>query len=449
MSSMERVTWEGCSVLLDINDGDRIVFARLSAGATLKLGKEKCLLTPLIGAPFGSMFQLENGKDGPFLSRMLPTAGGNNVQEKENAVIEEEVRDNRGIVDNNTAQSLTGEDIDAMRREGATGDQIVEALIANSATFEKKTVFSQEKYLLRKQKKYAPRILLRRPFARSICEGYLKKHPMRTAFLRLDSLSLLLSLANVTANSDILVVDMVGGLVTGAVAERLGGSGYVCNTYMGAKGYSMGIVGIFNFSDETCKRIVRCSVDDLCPAQNGISEQAVEAENITNASEDTKEQPNPGDSTNDDVSTKEAIQSSEASEVVADDMDGSPVQKASKSAQSGEKASEELIKLWREKGFSSLLIAAPELDPWTLVQKLLPLLPNTAPFAIYHHYLQPLATCKHNLQIERMAVGLQLTEPWLREYQVLPARTHPCMQMNGFGGYILSGTKLCGADPHA
>jgi len=34
---------------------------------------------------------------------------------------------------------------------------------------------------------------------------------------------LLLSLANVSANSDILLVDMVGGLLTGAVAERLGG----------------------------------------------------------------------------------------------------------------------------------------------------------------------------------------------------------------------------------
>jgi len=30
-------------------------------------------------------------------------------------------------------------------------------------------------------------------------------------------------MANVTAYSDVLVVDMVGGLVTGAVAERLGG----------------------------------------------------------------------------------------------------------------------------------------------------------------------------------------------------------------------------------
>lgn len=30
-------------------------------------------------------------------------------------------------------------------------------------------------------------------------------------------------MANVSANSDVLVVDMVGGLLTGAMAERLGG----------------------------------------------------------------------------------------------------------------------------------------------------------------------------------------------------------------------------------
>nr|DAD22369.1 TPA_asm: hypothetical protein HUJ06_023832 [Nelumbo nucifera] len=42
-------------------------------------------------------------------------------------------------------------------------------------------------------------------------------------FMRIDALSLLLSMANVGAYSDVLVVDMVGGILTGAVAERLGG----------------------------------------------------------------------------------------------------------------------------------------------------------------------------------------------------------------------------------
>ena len=39
----------------------------------------------------------------------------------------------------------------------------------------------------------------------------------------MDTLALLLSMANVVAYSDVLVVDMVGGILTGAVAERLGG----------------------------------------------------------------------------------------------------------------------------------------------------------------------------------------------------------------------------------
>lgn len=47
---------------------------------------------------------------------------------------------------------------------------------------------------------------------------------MMPRFLRVDTLSLLLSMANVGAYSDVLVVDMVGGLLTGAIAERLGGN---------------------------------------------------------------------------------------------------------------------------------------------------------------------------------------------------------------------------------
>ena len=43
----------------------------------------------------------------------------------------------------------------------------------------------------------------------------------------MDTLSLLLSMGNVGAYSDVLVVDMVGGILAGAVAERLGGT-FLC-----------------------------------------------------------------------------------------------------------------------------------------------------------------------------------------------------------------------------
>ncbi|GAB4852513.1 hypothetical protein Ancab_016727 [Ancistrocladus abbreviatus] len=439
-----RVTWEGCSVLLDINDGDRLVFARLSPASTLKIGKKNCSLRPLIGCPFGSLFRVETGKDGAYLSRVLQTEEGNDAPEKEDGIREDVLKDNREIIDNNKAQSLTGEDIDAMRRQGATGDEIVEALIANSATFEKKTSFSQEKYRLRKQKKYAPRVLLRRPFARSICEAYFKKYPARIGFLRLDMLSLLLSMANVTAYSDILVVDMVGGMLTGAIAERLGGTGYVCSTYIGDTPYPMDIVRIFNFSNDMSKRIVRCCLSDLCHGLNETSEQLSRIQDVSYTETQQKEKLSPSNSPNRSVGMEEDILTAGDGEpeVIAEKT-ASHILKPCRLAKAGERASEELVNSWKEMGFSSLLIAAPELDAWNMLQKLLPLLSYSASFAVYHQYLQPLAACMHNLQTQKMAIGLQISEPWLREYQVLPSRTHPCMQMSAFGGYILSGTRIC------
>ncbi|XP_058218755.1 uncharacterized protein LOC131329569 [Rhododendron vialii] len=434
-----RVTWEGCSVLLDINDGDRLVFARLTAASTLTIGNKKYPLQPLIGCPFGSLFQVENGKEGQYLSRVVPTAEGDNVEEKGCCKIKDESKDNRGLVDNNTAQSLSSEDIDSMRRQGATGDEIVQALIANSATFEKKTSFSQEKYRLKKQKKYAPKVLLRRPFTRSICETYFKKYPERIGFLRVDALSLLLSMGNVGAHSDVLVVDMVGGILTGAVAERLGGTGYVCNSYLGLAPYPTDIIRMFNFSSETCRRIVRCSLTDLRSSQNGTCLPVGELGEPHNIETQSQEERSPMCSASVDES---AVSSENGMLDLVAETSTSPVTKASKTPKPGEKASQELISFWKENGFSSLIIAAPDVDAWSVVSELLPFLSFSAPFAIYHQYIQPLATCMHNLQLRKMAVGLQISEPWLREYQVLPSRTHPFMQMSAFGGYILSGTKI-------
>ncbi|KAL0679916.1 hypothetical protein Bca4012_007897 [Brassica carinata] len=100
--------------------------------------------------------------------------------------------------------------------EGAKGDEITEDMIANSKTLAFNLFFSKNISL--KQKKYAPKVFLRRPFAGSLFEE-ISSHD--------QACSLLLTMATVTAYSDVLMVDMVGGLVTGAVAERLGGAGYV------------------------------------------------------------------------------------------------------------------------------------------------------------------------------------------------------------------------------
>ncbi|CAG7881171.1 unnamed protein product [Brassica rapa] len=413
-----RFASEGCSVLLDVNDGDRLVFARLSGGAIFKIGNTNYSLKPLIGAPFGSLFQVETGEDGSFLSRILPV-------KKESTsvnVVDDDARDNRELIDDNESQNLTCEEIEAMRREGAKGDEIIEALIANSKTFDKKFQLSQEKYKLKKQKKYAPKVLLRRPFARSICEAYFKKYPARIGFIRVDALSLLLTMANVTAYSDVLVVDMVGGLVTGAVAERLGGTGYVCITYKGDSPSSVDMVKMFNFTDKIRERIVHSSINELSSAKAASPEENNQQVGDSSASDMVEDVSVTAEARVDDIAVRES--------------------KITKAPQPGAKASKEAVEMWKENGFSSLIMAAQDQDPWTLAKDVLPLLSYSAPFAIYHQYLQPLATCMHNLQQGKMAINLQITEPWLREYQVLPSRTHPHMQMSSFGGYVLSGIRI-------
>ena len=47
------------------------------------------------------------------------------------------------------------------------------------------------------------------------------------------------------------------------------------------------------------------------------------------------------------------------------------------------------------------------------------------------------------LQKQKLAINLRLSDTWMREYQVLQGRTHPSMSMTQSGGFILTGTKLC------
>ncbi|KFM22765.1 tRNA (adenine(58)-N(1))-methyltransferase non-catalytic subunit TRM6 [Auxenochlorella protothecoides] len=101
-----------------------------------------------------------------------------------------------------------------------------------------------------------------------------------------------------------------------------------------------------------------------------------------------------------------------------------------------------LASLLRRRPFNACIVAAPGLDPGAALRALLPLLAPSTPFAVYSPWMQPLAEAMHALRAEHAAVGLALQESWWREQQVLPSRTHPKMQMNHGGGFVLSGTTV-------
>lgn len=62
---------------------------------------------------------------------------------------------NSTLVDDNTAQQLKHEEIEQMKLDGRGGRAIVDAVVKNSATYANKTEYAKEKYVRKKQKKYA------------------------------------------------------------------------------------------------------------------------------------------------------------------------------------------------------------------------------------------------------------------------------------------------------
>lgn len=87
------------------------------------------------------------------------------------------------------------------------------------------------------------------------------------------------------------------------------------------------------------------------------------------------------------------------------------------------------------------LIVCTRQHPLSIVLFLLRFLHVSRPFAIFSPYKEPLTECYFALKA-RGCVLLKLSETWMRQYQVLPERTHPMVNMSGGGGYLLTGYKI-------
>lgn len=241
----------------------------------------------------------------------------------------------------------------------------------------------------RKAKKYVVIACARRPTTASIASAIWSKQPSRISYLRLDTLGILLHMANVGPGARVLVVESCGGMVTGAVAERMGGHGHVVATYLSPKPTSIELVKSFNFTPEIAETITQRSFSSL------LLSSPKEEEKLS------------------------FIKSS-------DDGDGTEINTTNDT---------------KKMLFSGLIVVGRvPLTPTTLIQTLFPLLIPSASFGMHSSHLQPLADALQYLRKSGSAVNVMLQEAWWREQQVLPGRTHPTMNMNHGGGYMLSGT---------
>lgn len=137
------------------------------------MGKLNMRSAPLVGVAYGTVFELRK-RD------LVPVAGS--LEFDVAAAVADDARlndaDNRELVDDNTAQSLTTEQIAELKKSGSGAD-VVSALMASSATFKGKTAFSQAKYLRQKARKYIKRFQVLRPTLRIVCDAMFAKGPSK------------------------------------------------------------------------------------------------------------------------------------------------------------------------------------------------------------------------------------------------------------------------------
>ncbi|GAU99225.1 hypothetical protein RvY_10257 [Ramazzottius varieornatus] len=385
-----------------IKDSDRVIFQRkdwskdgiVGHGKSLVISKLKTKTDDIVGLAYGTL--VEWNKHAGKFERVEE---GELEDDDFTADVEdgETGGDNRNLVDNSTAQSLTTGEITAMKAQGVKGKEIIDSLVQNSLTFETRQEYAKEKYIQKKKDKHVFRFRILRPTLRLVCEVYGCGKPQRINYLRLDTLAIMLSNSNIHAGSNVMVVDGVQGLLLAAAMERMGGRGKIVHVHPGPQPI-IPAYEVFGFPEEWTRSIYHLSIDNL-----EVISPTVEI-------------------------LQNGVEPLEISEP--------PVKRRKLND-----AQQESARFIKNHLMDSLMIASKH-HPKTILLFLLPFLGLSRNFVVHSSFREPLVETFQAVRSSGRAVRVCLNETWLRLYQVLPSRTHPENNMSGSGGYLLSGTTV-------
>ncbi|KAF1985977.1 Gcd10p-domain-containing protein [Aulographum hederae CBS 113979] len=145
------------------------------------------------------------------------------------------MRSNRLTIDDPLRQTLTQDEIEELKRAGTgSGKDIIAKIMASHQALDEKTSFSLAKYTVRKSKKYLKRFTVLPMDPGMLAKVMMEREAVRIMELREEMLGLIASWANVHHYSDPgeemetkrggrwLIIDDTGGLLTAAMAERMG-----------------------------------------------------------------------------------------------------------------------------------------------------------------------------------------------------------------------------------
>ncbi|KAI9209595.1 Gcd10p family-domain-containing protein [Polychytrium aggregatum] len=317
----------------------------------------------------------------------------------------DEGANNREIYDDTNSQKLSKEEIEQLKEEGLKGNvsaqDMIKKIIDSSSTFDKKTEFSKTKYIKRKERKFSKIIQLRKPTIHGLCEFFFKEKPVKIRDIRVDTLAQLLAFTNVRAGSKMLVVDDTSGLIVSALLERIGGHGQL----FGLHEYdnpNYDILRYMNFSERVRGCLKTLPWTRLEAGEDELTEGLPQVD----TPRETWQQRNTR------IEAKHAKYQGLRDTLNAGEFDG--------------------------------LVLASRHDTVLLLEKLGHLVAGSRPVAVYSPYKETLMEAFMFLRNSPDYINAQLTESWLREYQVpiQSGGTHPFMTTSGTGGFLLTATRI-------
>jgi len=391
-----------------LDDPERQMFIQAKPGAKFKYRKRKYNVDAVVGVPYGSVFELT--KRGVQLVDMAARASVDDIRRNGELAAAaahkagETSSDNRHLVDDNTAQKLNQSDVQAMKDSGATAGEIVSSLVANSSTFQNKTEYSQAKYIKKKQKQYAPTFRVVPCCASTIVDTMHFKDSRRVCGLRSDGAAQVLARGNVRAGGKVLVVDSAMGLIVGSAAERMMGNGTIINLILGQHP-TISMVPKFNLPSDVEASIVHFPFVSTTMLAEAMQRPKNHTEDLS-------------------------YESWQPSKHIASITQ-----------------THALLTPFGADSFVCVL--GEKYQALSVLQAVLPLMSSGASFAIFCPFVEPLKAAALYVRKHDIAVDVSLTQLWVREFQVLPGRTRPTMNMDDGAGYLLSGTLTCSAEVKA
>lgn len=333
-------------------------------------------------------------------------------------------RNNAQLYDRNESQKLTQEQITALKASGeASSDQIVDMLIENSATFASKTEFSQEKYIKKKKAKHGTDVTVHPLTLARLAETFWERDSRKIRGMRPDTVAMVMSMANIHAGVNSLVVENCSGLLLGSLLYRQQGLGYVVHAFENNQKRTEGVKR-FNFPPEVHSALLQIPLEKLLdgsvPVVSGASAAKSSAAK-SSAAEEAKEQ-----KSDKDVEMATETPSAPASAPAPVDCTAETI------------LSHQV----------DVILLATRYDPFPLLLALWPYLKPAGRFVVFDDVLESLSNTHARLSAadsglgDEAPVNLTLTECFFRDLQVLPNRTHPFVNMSASGGYLLAGQKL-------